>query len=209
MRISEQFSLQRTQGELDFVDVDVAGDTPLFVDPAALRQLPGDWAREGVALVQDFFQTVIDAIKVDDDQRAIRLLAGLREPNETHLGLSKGKSRGRALGPGSAEDIWEALERSEATRTGLLIHLEDTALLVRGVGPDIVSDITTNLIREPLIEYTVRMASYYGIPLTNGLASGPLWHPGTSDWTRWIRWTTSRGRKASAPCAKSNRSSAA
>jgi hypothetical protein len=182
MRVSETFNLGRTQGELDFVDVDVTRDTALFVDPAALRQLPGDWARDGVALVQDFFQAVIDAIKDGDNERAIRLLAGLREPNETHLGLSKGTSRGRALGPGTAEDIWEALEKSEATRTGLLVHLEDTALLVRGVGPDLVSDIATNLIRDLLIAYTNQMAEYYGIPLTKGVVSGPLWDPAASDW---------------------------
>lgn len=183
MRVSEYFGLGRTQGEIDFVDVKLARDTTLFVDPAALRHLRGQWAHECVALIQDFFQTVIDAIHDGEHDRAIELLSGLREPNETRLGLSSGAPRGRALGPDSAEDTWAALEQSEATRTGLLEHLEDTALLVRGIGPDIVSDIATNLIRDPLIQYTQRMATQDGIPLESGVASGPLWDPVGHRWT--------------------------
>jgi hypothetical protein len=181
-RVSEHYNLGRSQGELDFVDVDIDLDTHLFVDPAALRHLPGQWAHECVALIQDFFQAVITAIGAEDDQTALRLLRGLREPNETRLGLSSGRPRGRALGPDSSVDIFDALQSSEATRTGLLRHLEDTALLVRGIGPDIVSDITTNLIRAPLLKYTDRTCRQYGIPSVDGVASGPLWDPGLHDW---------------------------
>jgi hypothetical protein len=182
LRVSEHYNLGKTQGELDFVDVKVDRDTSLYVDPAALRRLPGTWAHEGIALVQDFFQAVIDAIAAGDQDRALTLLRGLREPNETRLGLSSGKPRGRALGPDSAEDIYEALARSEATRTGLLSHLEDTVLLVRGIGPDIVSDITTNLIRGPLLAYTEDTAAQNEITLESGVASGPLWDPDEGRW---------------------------
>jgi hypothetical protein len=79
------------------------------------------------------------------------LLRALREPNETHLGLSKGRSRGHALGNESAHDVWSALSRSEAAKSGLLKDLEDTVLMIEGISVDIVSDMTTNIIRGPLI----------------------------------------------------------
>src|SRR4051812_45873486 len=102
MRVSQYYKLKRTQAELDFVDVDIRGDTPLFLDPTAIRNLSSDWAHESIAYIQDFFTTVLDSISAGRNNEARRLLRGLREPNETHLGLSSGRSRGRALGPDSA-----------------------------------------------------------------------------------------------------------
>lgn len=95
LRVSEVFKLGRTQPTLDFVDVNVRGDVPVFVDPRALRLLHSAWADECVSLVQNFFQTVLEAIRAGDDDAARNLLGVLREPNETHLGLSRGRARGR------------------------------------------------------------------------------------------------------------------
>jgi len=182
MRISEFYGLDRSQPTLDFVDVDVVGDTRIFVDPRALRLLPSSWGDECVALVQGFFNTVLSAIHESRDVKARNLLGVLHEPNETHLGLSRGRARGRAVGSRFAEEIWRALRRSEAVKTGLLEDLEDTILMIEGISSDRISDITTNVIREPLIEYTQSMASYYGIQLVTEVNSGPMWDPKRRRW---------------------------
>ncbi len=123
MRISEYYKLRRTQPMLDFVDVDITGDTPVFIDPRALRLLPSKWGDECISLIQSFFRAVLVAIHDSKHSEAQRLLRTLREPNETHLGLSKGKSRGRELGRESAYDLWNALSKSEAVKSGLLEDL--------------------------------------------------------------------------------------
>jgi hypothetical protein len=182
MRVSEYFHLNRTQPTLDFVDVDIRDDLRLFVDPRALRLLPSDWAAECVALIQNFFRHVIHEIQDGHNDEAEGLLATLREPNEVHLGLSQGRSRGTALGDGSAHEVWQALRTSEAVQSGLLEDLEDTILMVPGISSDRVSDIAINLIREPLIHYTQAQAALHGIPLTDGVDSGPLWNPAQHHW---------------------------
>ena len=182
MRVSEYYHLDRTQPELDFVDVDIYGDVRIYVDPRALRLLPSRWGDECVSLIQIFFQTVLDAIRNGMEERAKSLLMKLKEPNETHLGLSKDKARGRALGYESAIDVFEALSQSEAARSGLLEDLEDTILMVEGIDKDIVSDITTNIIRGPLIAYTNEVCGLYGIPLAGEVDSGPLWDPEKKEW---------------------------
>ncbi len=181
MHVSEFFHLGRTQPELDFVDVDVRGDVRLYVDPRAIRLLPTPWGQESVSLIQNYFQTVIDAIKRDDRDRAVNLLAVLREPNETHLGLSRGHAQGRGMGKALAREVYDALEKSRAVGSGLLTDLEDTILLVDGIDRDIVSDIATNIIRGPLIAYTQEVCERYGIPMQR-VDSGPLWDPEARAW---------------------------
>lgn len=184
MRVSQIFKLGRSQPSLDFVDVRTDGDTPLFISPRALASVPSPWGHQCVLLVQSFFSSVIDLIKSGDDATAEYLLSALKEPNETHLGLSQAESRGRALGDESAHRVWMALQGSEAAKTGLLRDLEETALLIPGISVDIISDITTNIIRGPLIDYTQRCADIYGIPLQDGMASGPMWDPKSRDWVQ-------------------------
>jgi len=136
----------------------------LYVDPRAIRLLPTPWGQECVSLIQAFFRRVLKAIRDGDSAVAIRLLEGLVEPNETHLGLSSGKAQGTGLGPELARQTYESLSTSDAVKTGLLEDLEDTALMVELIDRDRVSDIATNIIRGPLIEYTQSMCHYYGIP---------------------------------------------
>ncbi|MBN2563684.1 MAG: hypothetical protein JXQ75_22430 [Phycisphaerae bacterium] len=182
MHVSEYYKLKRKQPSLDFVDVDIRQDVRVFIDPRALKLLPSDWGQHCVALIQSFFKTVLQAIKKRDDKLGLYLLGRLREPNETHLGLSRGKSRGRALGPQSARDVWRALRKSQAAASGLLEDLEDTILMVEGISNDIISDIATNIIRAPLIEYTQNACTRYGMEMEQDVDSGPLWDPEEKKW---------------------------
>src|ERR1043165_8766959 len=95
MHVSEVFGLGRTQPSLDFVDVRVDTDTPIFVDPNAIRGLETTWGAECRSLMQQFFQHVLELIGDDEDEAAKALLASLRERNEFHLGFSVKESQGR------------------------------------------------------------------------------------------------------------------
>lgn len=182
MKVSAYFELGMQQPFLDFVDVDLDTDIPVFVDPSALRTMKSEWATECVSMLQHFFEAVLLALKTSDKNTARYLLSYLNERNEFHLGLSKGESRGHAIGSKYAELMLKALGKTKAARTLLLTDLEDTALLIPGIGPDLISDAICNIIRGPLINYTQEMSKYYGIPLTPGVASGPIWNVHTGRW---------------------------
>ena len=166
--------------------MDIKGDTSLFIDPRAVLAIGSEWSDQCVALLQSFFDSVIRALTSGEEGQAGRLLASLTEPNETRLGLSKGRARGRGMGPGLAEQVWEALSRSDAVTTGLLEDLEDTILFVPGIGFDIISDIATNIIRPQLIEFTQDVCEYYNIPLTPDVESRRLWDPPTNSWKQFL-----------------------
>lgn len=183
-RVSDYFNLGRTQPSLEFLDVDIKGDTRAFLDPRALRSIESDWGAECVSLVQSFFTAVLDEIRSGNHVRARELLSSLSEPNETHLGLSRGRARGHGMGRQLARDAWEALRNSRAVGSGLLSDLEDTVLFIDGIDKDIVSDITTNIIREPLIRFTQDACTYYGIPLTPNVSSGAVWDRQRKNWSQ-------------------------
>jgi len=181
-RVSEHYQLGRDQPSLEFVDVEINGDTPVFIDPRTLRFIDSPWAESCVSLLQNFFDTVIAIIRSGKDSTARALLSTLGEPNETRLGLSLGRSRGRGMGKGLANAAWSSLSTSRAVSSGLLEDLEDTVLFVDGIGFDIVSDIATNIIRGPLTTFTQDACAYYDIPLKPGVVSGALWNPTTQLW---------------------------
>ena len=176
MKVSQHYGLARTQASLRFLDVDTDKDLRLFINANAIRSLGTTWSKHCVSLMASFFDEVLHSIQKADDKRALALLSSLSEPNETHLGLSRGRSEGRGLGTGKAKEIMAAMKGSSAVKTGLLKDLEDTVLLIVGVSVDIVSDIITNIIRGPLINFTQQVCDAYGIPLVSGVSSGPVWN---------------------------------
>lgn len=181
-RVSEVFHIDVTQGGLDFVDVDVSTDVPVYIDPGAIRAQSGLWIEECQESLQSFFEQLLAAIRANDAARIGELIYPLVEPNETHLGNSSGNSRGIGLGnKKKAGKLIDALRTSKAAKSGFLRDLDDTALLVSGVGRDIVSDITTSVIRAHLIEYTQNMSRFHEIPMEQQ-QSGPYWDSSTNQW---------------------------
>lgn len=170
VRVSTHYNLARSQGSLEFVDVDIADDVPLFIDPGAIRLLQTTMAHHCSSLIQNFFQRVLDAMQQGNHQKAHELLSTLNEQNETRLGFSASGAHGHGMGSGLAAALHARLRQSRAVQTGLLQDLEETALFVPGVDRDVISDIVTNIIFEPLVDFTSTMCQKYGIPTSPGIA---------------------------------------
>ena len=128
-----------------------------------------------------FFTEVLDAIRDNNQSKVRALMRYLGEPNETHLGFSRGRSRGRGLRGIKTNDIADAISESRAAQTGMLRDLEDTAFLVPGVNKDLLSDMTTQIIRGPLIAYTQQCCAQYDIPMESQYG-GSVWNPDSLAW---------------------------
>lgn len=181
-RVSTYYNLGRDQTTLDFVDVPIGNDIPVFLDPSRLRSMDSTWASECASLLQHFFENLLEHVRSNSENAGLAMLEGLSERNEFHLGLSKGRSQGSGLGSVFARRFWIALTKSKAGTTGLLRDLEDACLFIEGVGPDRISDATCNIIRGPLIQYTQDMCQYYGIPMHKLVPSGPVWNAINGNW---------------------------
>lgn len=182
MRISQHFNLNKSQAELDFVDIDPNGDLPLFLDPFFLSKKKDNWSIEATLTLRSFFQQVIDLIRNGEEAAAKELFEHLHEPNSTCLGMSIGNPRGRGVGNEDTHKIYESLLRSRAIQTGLIQDIEDNILFVDNFGKDKLSDMTTNIITWHLIKYTFNQCNLHSIPLNQGVSSGYFWNRQENEW---------------------------
>lgn len=182
MKISRIYNLNKSQAELDFVDIDPTGDTPLFLDPFFLSKKQDNWSHEATLTIRSFFQQVIDLIRNGNENEAKELFDHLHEPNSTCLGMSIGDPQGRGVGNGDTDKIYNNLLRSRAIQTGLIQDIEDNILFVDNFGKDKLSDMTTNIITKHLIQYTQNQCRLHNIPLTPGIASGYFWNQQENEW---------------------------
>jgi hypothetical protein len=182
MRISEIFNLEKSQRELDFIDIDIDIDLPLFIDPFSLSNRNDPWSNSAYRTVQSFFHRVIELITEGYRKEARSLFEFLGEPNETCLGVSSDKPRGRGMGTEEATILFDKLIENQVVESGIVGHLEDFVLFVDGIHKDKISDLTTNIIRNHLIEYTQSQCKLHGIELTKDVPSGPFWDPDTLTW---------------------------
>lgn len=179
--ISEAFGLNKSQRELDFVNVRLDADTWLAVDPFAISQREDPLSTTCHRTVLAYFQRIVDSIREGNDEDARSLLSHLREPNETRLGLSKNKPQGAGIGSHQAGQLMTALKASSAVKSGFLSSLEECELMIEGIGHDKISDLTTNVIRGPLLKYTLDQSNLHNIPVQE-IAANPEFDINTMTW---------------------------
>ena len=159
---------------MDFVDIPTETDILLFVDPYALHVSGQDWLRICGNNIVAYFELLIDNIRRNDQRSVLQLLDNFHEPNETHLGHSSGRPRGRGWGPKEAKQLLAALKASAVVQSGHLSDLGDYEMFIPGIGPDKISDLATNIIKSDLLQYTQEQCELLGIP-TETVNSGKYW----------------------------------
>jgi hypothetical protein len=182
MKISELFKLGVNQIQLDFVDINIERDYPIYLDPYLISIRNDPWSVEVDRTIKSFFLKVAEFIRNSEHSRAIEMFQFMSEPKETCLGTSKtGTKNGRGIGEGNATEIIKEIIRSKAIESGIVQNIEDIIIFVDDVDRDKLSDMTTNIIRKHLIDYTKEQCEIWGIPLKRQ-ETLPYWNPISEEW---------------------------
>jgi hypothetical protein len=140
-------------------DISLINDLPLFVDPFLLFN-------SKKAEYQELHQSIIRYLRFlrdkaaagDIDNGLLNAWFVFREVKQNWLGYSRVGNSGSGLGRDFAQALFRNLHRvlADFGRETLTksSHLEKLCLIKRGVGRDNISDFTTCLIKEFLLEYT-------------------------------------------------------
>lgn len=162
---SDMFKVKpKTIEKYGALNISLVSDLPLFIDPFLLfnnkkrkyRQLH-DRIIEYLAFLRDK-----SVAQMDQDEGLLRAWYFFPEVKQTWLGFTTSGNNGSGLGKKFALALHSNLNRifsnfgSEQITRGS--HLEKLCLIREGVGRDNISDFTSNLIREFLLEYTQAFA---------------------------------------------------
>ena len=166
MFFSEQF---QTDTELikayGAVDISLVCDIPLFIDPMLIFNSD---KREYQLLHQEiirYFHFLYTKAKQGLSSKEINAWFNFSEVPNNWLGFSLVGNKGLALGKKYAEFLYKNIEFALDTH-GISKgqHIEKAMLLYGGSGKDKISDLTVNLIKRFLCEYTENFAKEYIAP---------------------------------------------
>lgn len=169
--------------DIDFVDIHVDGDNQLYIDPERITLCDHPLAAAASAAIGDFFDVLCQTAADRNDTALYRLLSFGREPNETHLGLSTFRSRGRGMTPEIMLPIVHDMINSGMFDAGLVTQLGDLHLWTPNFHYDRLSDLTTNIIRSVLVDYTYLQYDNWNLPLpAEDCRSAPTWDTYSHRW---------------------------
>lgn len=178
---TEHFGISAEQKDLEFVNIYINADKKFFLDPAKLLDYDDVMSIRMSNSIVKYFEKLLHLIRNQNRFSSLRMLSGLKEPKEIHLGYATNGYTGNALGGIKGEKIYRKLSQSNAVKTGLLKDLEESALLVEGINRDNISDMTVMIIKKYLIEFTQIQCRKYNVPMSN-VKAGMIWDEKQECW---------------------------
>ncbi len=162
-RLNDYYNLPLRQENVDFAIPFLDEDIPLYLDPFLLWKSPSQMDNGIHSMIMNAFN-YIGHLYLKDSEEAIKILIDLSECNEVGLGDSKSKN-GKKIGIDFARKILSPFADIPQVNLQGFTHFEILQILVEGFSKDRVSDISCNLIKSFLIDYTIQEAQKYKIPM--------------------------------------------
>ena len=170
-----------SQYDVDFVIPRIGIDLPLGIDPFLMFKSRDEELRRLHQIITDHFNAGIRAVSSGRLDIADEIF-DFPEVAAIGLGYTKSGKRGSGLGGYLRDLIIETLKASPGLQERGVLHVEEMQLLASGIGPDRISDISANILKGYLIEYTQRQAEIWGVPLRRGIPLPHIYDERTQSW---------------------------
>ncbi|API88394.1 hypothetical protein BKP56_03360 [Marinilactibacillus sp. 15R] len=142
-------------------------DVKKFVDPVKITGLnePLFDSKKASFKVQEYFKKGFSLYAEGNRELAISLLSEPKEINATHLGLSKGASKGNGPSEEILDGVFQKITSEEFLRNSFMARPTLIPLFVPNFGADRFSDLTVNIISKELAEFTEKVCNELDIPV--------------------------------------------
>ena len=181
MRLTDAQGRPLVQSEVNFVVPRLDRDLGLCIDPFLLFKSKEARLRTFHDLLIEVFARAIRA-QQNGDRSELDRLVDFPEVDEIGFGYSAKRIKGSGMGRSLNRLVAETLAGSPALLERGVHHLEELQLLSTHIGPDRISDMTANILKEELARYTVEQCGLWDIPVSSGV---PLPHVFDSESFRW------------------------
>lgn len=169
--------------DIDFVDIHIDTDNRLYIDPERIALSSHPFAIQANDILNDFFSVLCQAAAQRNRKLLYHLVSFGKEPNETHLGLSSSRSCGKGTTPEILMPIVNDMIDLGLFDSGLITQIGDLHLWTPNFHYDRLSDLTTNIIRSVLVEYTYEQYETLGLPLPQEhWRTAPVWDLCRHEW---------------------------
>lgn len=168
--ISSKFGIDPKELEkLDIIDTQLTVDTNLFIDPLLLPESKHEEINTGAATAyEQRFEFIIKLLAASKQRgditwRKAEKLFNFSEVSWTCLGYSS-SVRGSGFGPELISSTLETAAQIVALGVTDIDFFMGLSLFEEGIGPDRISDMTTNIILPHLVEFTIRQNKSLNLP---------------------------------------------
>jgi len=169
------------QNEVDFVVPNLEQDRRLCIDPILLYKAKNAAFRALHTKMLEMFNYAIEQFEKGNIKDA-EYLINFPEVSEIGLGYSVGTTKGSGLGSYLNKLVFDTLTASPDLVKRKLRHIEELQLVSLGISADRVSDITANILKDSLIEYTKRQCELWNIPITKAVPITHIFNFETGEW---------------------------
>jgi hypothetical protein len=170
-----------SQYAVDFVIPRLGIDLPLGIDPFLLFKSRDREYAELHDLILDVFNAGISALRTGARVEAARIF-DFPEVPEIGFGYTNSGKRGSGVGTFLSGLIIETLAGSPSLQERGVKHVEEMQLVSAGIGPDRISDITANILKRFLIDYTRRQCELWALPVKRHVPVSHIYRPSSGAW---------------------------
>lgn len=148
--------------EYGAVDISLVCDIPLFVDPLLIFNSEKDEYKKLHKKIIKYFHFLAVKAQGGLTKGEISAWFGFHEVKQNWLGYSLSGNGGLALGKKFSEFLANNIQFALTTNSiSSGSHIEKIMLIYEGSGKDKISDLTVNVIKSYLLEYTEKFAKLY------------------------------------------------
>jgi hypothetical protein len=165
---SEHFPIGRITSHDSWFDPILDHDTKLFIDPFLIFSNPRPPFEGAHAKIIRFFDAAFHLAAQTTGRggvryRKLRQMLLFPEASELCLGYTAASTSGSGSGYGFSQVIAEGIFESIAAGIVRVEHFEEIGLLHEGIGCDRISDITANILKGELAEYTRQVCARHRV----------------------------------------------